>query len=389
MEPALSSRWSYRNYCSGITPKASRIVLFALVLTALAAEVSLRLTPPTYTRNARNSGRGIRVLLTNMLDDPRPKIIGIGDSSLLGSGVPSERDTSMGMIRQEVGRGVGVYNLAFPGGNSFSNAMVLRGLQRVKPSNVQLLILEVLPSRFLVREGENHEVVSAASTELPKYFPDADWPGPRPIMAVPSLPSAVEAFAEYDLARWSMLYRQHDYFRVKIVGDNPAFWLAAEVLPQGLQANLTGRRKTENNRVSAQADEGQFLSGEAKASDALVRFSPTGEAEAFPISLDEAAKFAPGRVLVLIHPIHIDYFKLTPRARKSTLDALHELHRYLLQQLEIRHIPWVEIDSRDVQDDRYWTWTPAHFTAKLHKKVFERINPIVKTFTSLKGNAQK
>lgn len=389
MEPALSSRWSYRNYCSEITPRAARRVLLGLLVAALAGEGLLRLSPPEYPRIARNSGRGIRVLLANMLEDPRPKIIGIGDSSLLGSGVLSERDTATGMLRKEMGKDVGMYNLALPGGNSFSNAMVLRGLQRAKPSNVQLLIVEVLPSRFLVREGENHEIVSAASTELPKYFPDAEWPGPRPIMPAPSLPSVVEAHAEYDLARWSMLYRQHDYFRTKIVGDNPAFWLAAEILPQGLQASLTGRRKTENNRVSAQADEGQFRTEEAKESDALVHFSLAGESEAFPISLDEAEKFAPERVLVLVHPIHIDYFKLTPRARKSTLDALEELHQYLQQQLESRHIPWVEIDSREVQDDQYWTWTPAHFRAKLHQRVFERISPIVKKITLLKGNAQR
>ena len=208
--PSVSSRRkTYRDYLGFLSPQRAKRVLWMLGFGLLALEGAARLYDPHYERTAGNSLHGVRAIYQQALDDPAPKILAFGDSTLVGGGVYAHEQTVIGQMEREL-RGPRLYNLAMPGGDTTSTTLLLGAIEKRPIPDVDRVIIEVLPSKFMVSspgQATGKLGAQAAWEELERFIPSVDAAAYDLPLPARTLSQRVETAAQWQLGRTSHFYR--------------------------------------------------------------------------------------------------------------------------------------------------------------------------------------
>ncbi|HEY0867761.1 MAG TPA: hypothetical protein VGE01_10295 [Fimbriimonas sp.] len=371
-----TDRWVYRDYTGDFSARQARTLLAVLALIVVLAEVAVRIVGPEDRRTSQNSMHGLRTQLLQMEEDPRPKIVGVGDSSLQGGGVLRDEDTGMGMLWTDLRGTHSVYNLGVPGGTAYTNKFLLEVIRNRPIENVDRVIVEMIPSKFMVpKKGAPtlEESGLASVQELNRFLPFAD----ARALGIPSDPLnrdvAIEYRFQYGLAKLSHLYRMRDAFKNRIVGGYPAFWFAASLLPNNIRKRMLADKGDGNNRLAAQTEDVPYRPQMGKPSDREVYFSDRGQFEMLRDTLRQAKRISKKPPVLLIHPTHFEYQKISERQRRLHLQALRDMGRSMERLAREEGVELVVVPSNEYQDPSFWTKTTAHFNERLHRIVFERL----------------
>ena len=370
---------TYRDYTADVSPRLAVWILAVFVAALLAAEAAARVFPPRYERTAICSLHGLRTLFQEAADDPEPKIVAVGDSTLVGGGVYDDHLTVMGRMETALNQGPKIYNLALPGGDTSTSLVVLNALQRAHVRQVQRVLIEVLPGKFIVdapATATPRDSSRLVMDEIDRLIPFA-----RP--AAYDLPhrdrpytDRVETALEFGLGHVSALYHNRDYFRTQYLGNYPSFWLLAHILPQRLKSRIFPAKAQGTNRLAARMDDYPFDPNTAQTIPKQTpRFTPRGEGDYLQEAITVSRAISGKPPLIVVFPVHYDYNRLTPAQRAAYIRELGSFNTYILQIGLQTGSDVVAVNSPNFQNPHLWTATAAHFNAQGSAAVWNDIKP--------------
>ncbi len=378
--PVSSRRKIYRDYLGFLSPQRARRVLWMLGCGLLAAEGAARIFEPRYERTAGNSLHGVRAIYQQALDDPAPKILAFGDSSLVGGGIYAHQKTVIGRMESDL-KNPHVYNLALPGGDTTSTTVLLGAIGKRPIPNVDRVIIEVLPSKFLVATpGGATKKMGAQNAweELERFIPAADAAAYDLPLPPRLLSERVETEAQWQLGRYSHFYRHRDFLRTEAVGNYPMFWFISKVLPRSVMARLYPAKAKGTNRLAARINEYNFVPDtKSPPVGAKYYFSPRVQGDYLNKSIELAKAISAQPPLILAQPWHYEYNPITPAARAASMEAAAQFENYVRAVAREQKCELVLVPSRSFQDPADWTATPAHFNARGARKVWAAMRPQV------------
>lgn len=376
----MSSRDSkYREYFSFVPPSSAKRILAFVGILALAGELTVRLFPPTYNRTAVSSLHGIRTLFQMAVEDPAPKILAFGDSTLVGGGVNDYSHTVMGRFAHFNKSGNKVFDLAVPGGDVMTSLELLDALKQKHVRNVDRVILEVLPAKFVVNSptgATSKDASQESSNDLAHFLPFI-----RPTefgLAKPHLTFTewVEAYNEYNLGNFSMLYRHRDYLRTHTVGNYPIFYAISHFTPASIRSRLFPAKAQGTNRLSAQSDDYPYDKSIGKPTTSpLYYFTPHVQGDYLEKAIDAAYAISAKPPVIVSMPFHYEYDKINAAQRASFLRAFNDLHLYLKDLAARKNCVLAYVPSERLQAPNLWTRTRAHFNSAGSERVWRAIRP--------------
>lgn len=370
-----SRRGIYVSYFRWL-PRVSvkRILLFFFVGLALL-EVGFRIAAPQYSRIAVSALHGSRAILQQAIASDERKIIGVGDSTLLGGGVYDHQDIVMGKLSQALDDPWRSFNLALPGGDTVSSTVMLDAMEKANVAKIDRVIIEVLPSKFLVSEtGQKTSAYAASGTiyELQRFVPFID---PQKFgLDIAALPrtEAVEAKAQWRLGNLSMMYRHRDFLRIEYIGNYPAFWTVSALIPRSILMRLFPERGKGTNRLAARMDDFPYERAYAEDTNGNPPvFTPHVQGDYLEQAIAIAKRISAKPPIIFSFPIHYEYDRITQQEREGYLQALQELKAYLETVASHTGSELMFVPSREFQNPDLWTRTRAHFNAKGHQKIWQ------------------
>ena len=375
--PVSSRRKIYRDYLGFLTPARAKRVLWMLGLGLICAEGAARIFDPHYERTAGNSMHGVRAIYQQALDDPAPKILAFGDSTLVGGGIYAHQKTIMGRMEADL-KNVHLYNMALPGGDATSTTLLLGAIKKRPIANVDRVIIEVLPSKFTV--GKPGEATSKFASqdawkELERLIPSVDanayaLPQPRR-----TLSERVETEAQWQLGRFSHFYRHRDFLRTEEVGNYPMFWFAGKLLPGSVKARLFPDRAQGTNRLAARINDRNFVPNTKKQLDKKRYFSPHVQGDYLIKSVELAKTISAKPPIILAQPWHYEYSNLTPAAHQIAVQTAAQFEDYVRTVARQQGCELIIVPSREFQNPADWTATPAHTNVRGARKIWALMRP--------------
>lgn len=371
-------RYTYIEYTRGISPRAAGFVLVGLLCTFICAELFLRITPPPYARTAGCSLHGFRTLFELALRDNRPKIIAVGDSALVGAGIFKDEETFLGRMNDEIGNKIKIYNLAVPGGNTTSSLMILDALEQENVKNVDRVLIEVLPGKFIAKApGQTYslelqqQVFDELQRFLPMIRPDY-WKLPHKSM---SMQQRLETYLEYQFGMASAVYLNRDWLRTQYLGNYPAFWVLGNIIPQGVRDRLFGAKGAGTNRLAARMNDHPFVGYIRTEEDSSVvpTFNPHYEGDSLKQAIAIARRIGKKEPIIVVFPMHYEYNRLTSAQKVAYILAMKQLYDYISELGRTDKCQVMIVRSEDFQQAEYWTRTPAHFNVLGSSRVWESL----------------
>jgi hypothetical protein len=378
-----SRKHLYVDYLSWLAPGAIKRILLIFIIGLIILELFWRGFSPHYTRTAVSSLHGIRTILQELSESKKEKVIGVGDSTLLGGGVFSHNDTFMGhfstILNQKESK-FELFNLSAPGGDTVTSALILDAIKTENIRNIDRVIIEVLPSKFFSYDGKPTSKYQSLNTVIelqnfvpfirPSYF-DLDVP-------LLSYPQRVEAYAQWWSGDLSMLYRHRDFLRTEVLGNYPIYWLIGKLLPRSLISRVFPEKSKGLNRLAARADDFPFNSEKIKRSSNIdsvnfLEFTPHYQGDYLEQALAIAKSISAKPPIILSFPIHYEFNSPSQVARNNTLKVLNEFNQYLSAVAEDTGSMLMFVDSESFQSPSLWTRTEAHFNAVGHLKIWESL----------------
>ena len=379
-----SRREIYIDYLSWVSTKAAKRILILFVLCLILLEIFWRGLSPQYPRTAISSLHGIRAILQEAIASPHAKILAFGDSTLLGGGVYDSHKTVMGLFSQFLVPETRLFNLAIPGGDTVTSTLLLDSIKTAKVKNIDRVIVEVLPWKFMVSQPEQFSPKEASLTtaiELQRYVPFI-----QPQVFGLQLPKIsysqrIENYSQWWLGNISMLYRHRDFLRTEFLGNYPIFWLLGSLTPKELRARLFPAKAQGLNRLAARADDlpfdGETSELNASLNPAIVnnKFTAHTQGDYLEKAIEIAKQINPYPPIIVSFPIHYEYSKLKEVERQRYLSSLKELREYLERVAAKTESELMFIDSKDFQDPQLWTRSLAHFNSQGHEKIWRILQP--------------
>jgi hypothetical protein len=375
----MSSRANiYKDYFSALAPMAAARVLLFFGLGVLAVEAAMNCVDPQYERTAVNSLHGVRAILQQALGDGQSKMLCFGDSSLVGGGIYRHDQTVAGYLAREI-EGPRVYNLALPGGDNLTSALLLDQLRLKKISNVDRVVIETLAAKWLATSPSESQAAPKSvesCKELQRLIPGLglqDWGiDVEPLGRTES----IEIAAQWQLGRYSKLYRHRDYFRTEVIGNYPAFWVAGRLIPRSILSRLYPEKARGTNRLAARMDDFDFDAADAKpASGGNVSFSGEEERKYLLKAISTARSISRNPPIILAFPLHFEFQVLGAETRRSYLNAVQEFEADLKNIAADTGSELMVVRSEEFQNPAYWTVTPFHFNAVGARKIWEMLRP--------------
>lgn len=373
-----SSRQSiYVDYLIWLPEAGARRVLIGLALSVLVLEGLARVKDPAYPRTAISSLHGVRAIAQQVLDDPGPKALAFGDSTLLGGGVSDPNRTVLGLFVNasadcNLGR---TYNLAVPGGDSTTSALLFEGLARQNLSNVKTVYIESFPSKFINWAGAKvnpSTVAEESQNELQHYLPILNPEGMGLPRAKMDLSQRVEVKAEWYLGEISRFYRHRDLARTEVMGNYPVFWAIGALTPPAIRMKVVGRG---TNRLGANLEDFPFIPEDRKkVPGGRPRLAAQDQERYLRLIVRQAHKIGAKPVL-LAFPTHTAYLELNPEQERQLQEALDGYEKLMVRIAHEEHAELLLVPSRDFQDPSLWTRTVAHFNRAGSQKIWQLLRP--------------
>ena len=381
----MSSRKElYVDYLSWVSSKAAKRILILFFLCLILLEILWRGLSPQYPRTAISSLHGIRTILQEVIASPSSKIVAFGDSTLLGGGVYDHNKTVMGLFSQALISKKRLFNLAIPSGDIVTSTLLLDSLKTAKVKNIDRVILEVLPWKFMGSDREKinpKETSLSTVSELQRYVPFIQ---PQLFdLQLPKIPynQHVENYSQWWLGNISMLYRHRDFLRTEVLGNYPIFWALGNLTPLQLRARLFPAKAQGLNRLAARADDSPFKAETSKLNSFLPsaeiknKFTPHAQGDYLEKAIKIAKKISVNPPIIISFPIHYEYSKITEVQRQKYFSSLRELREYLENIASQTGSELMFIDSADFQAPQLWTRSLAHFNIDGHEKIWKILQP--------------
>lgn len=373
-DPSSRRSPTYREYFGDVSRESAARVLWLMVGLILCIELGARMARPVHERTPIDSMHGIRWLFEEANLDAGPKVIAVGDSSLLGGGVHDHDRIVMGRLARSPGLGRRVFNFGVPGGDCSTSALLLDALNRTHAANVERVIIEVLPNKLFATTADGLGPTSSSIAELSAFVPEI-----RPeVIGVqvppPSLPQRVESELQYNIGMVSAAYRARDGAKIEEVGNYPSFWLVGQLLPASLRVRLLSTKGTATNRFGARLDDGAF---EPASRDVgfPVAFAALPQARFLRSAIESAIKISGHPPVIVQMPFHYEFTALSDAETAQTLRTLDMVTAELQGVCDRTGSTMITVDSRSFQDPRYWTRTAAHPSALGHAEIWRRYGP--------------
>jgi hypothetical protein len=376
-----SRRDKYVNYLNAFSPAAAKHTIIFFITGLIFLEIFWRGFSPAYVRTALSSLHGIRTIHQQLGDSRKNKIIGVGDSTLLGGGVNSNANTFMGYLSYELNSkkpNFDVFNLAVPGGDTATSLLLLDSIRMSEIKAIDRVIIEVIPFKFF--SYDSNPILKSSSlatiTELQNFVPFI-----RPELFGLDVPTVsyikkIEAYAQWWLGNISSLYRNRDFFRTEIVGNYPIYWLINNVLPRSLINKVFPAKSQGLNRLAAHADDFPFSHENIKKSphtkpDNFAKFTPHDQGDYLEKAIAIAKNISAKPPIIIAFPIHYEYDSPDEAHKSSILSALAEFENYVNNISQKTGSELIFIDSKAFQSPDLWTRSIAHFNASAHRKIWK------------------
>ena len=367
----------YRDFTGPLSPRVAGLCLLAILCALVAGETLCRLIPHRYARTPISSLHGIRAIYQEALADPHPKDIAVGDSTLIGGGVHDHNSIFLQQIQRDL-PGIHIYNLAQPGGDNLTGSMILRALARDHVPNVDRVIIEVLPGKFIGKVGEAPQKPSWDGTpgELIRFLPQAGAAQPGLPPHITPIHERVQSWLEYKAGVASALYARRDFFRIEYAGNYPIFYLINVALPDRLKRRVLSGSFRGTNRFGARVEDYPYA-GSSVTESGRFYFDYAKQGPWLADELAAAGRFSKRPPIVIVNPVHYEYDRLDPAAARSYEKALRDTVEACRTLCARTGATLFVVDSTQFQDPSLWFLTRTHFNEKGHAQIYRQIGPAV------------